>query len=1197
MAKVRVFISIALITLLLALIGCGGGNEIFGLRGKTHGDGSSPALQVLDSKFGIPSPSEAISHTNPRTGSAAMLVRQGADFEAGLAQNATVTGQNATFSPNWTGNTSAFDTLAYAIYRFNLAGYAGEQNLKLTWTTPPVDYAKLWIGFSRWGLNRWDWYPGPASDILDLTATGFLQYTQPGTSDLLIAVVMLGAVPDMLQELRVGGAGRGDWWMFGHDPHHTRRSPFTGPATAVLKWTYTTGDLVQSSPAIGADGTVYVGSNVELYAISPEGSLKWVCTAGGYINSSPAVSADGTVYVGSNDNNLYAINPDGSSKWSYATGGAVYSSPAISADGTVYVGSGDGKLYAINSDGSLKWDYLTGYVVESSPAMGEDGIVYVGSDDNNLYAIKPDGSLKWVFNTGDMVFSSPAINANGTVYVGSYDNYLYAINPDGSMNWSYAIGNWVGSSAAIAADGTAYVGSNDQQHPSNSKLYAINQDGSVKWAYAAGGPVDSSPAIDADGTVYVGSWDNKFYAINPDGSLKWQFTTGDDVYSSPAIGADGTVYVGSNDCKLYAFGPGESGDQTPIAELTATPSDGAAPLDVSFDADSSYDPDGGSITKYEWDWTSDGIYDWDSGAIATAIHQYAAAGDYAATVRVTDDELTTDTATSAIIHVTNSGNQPPIADLTANPSSGAPPLSVLLNASGSYDTDGSIAKYEFDFGEGGGWQDNGASATISHTYNSEGVYTATVRVTDNDSATDTATADINVSNGGNQPPIADLTANPSSGAPPMNVLLNASGSYDTDGSITKYEFDFGEGGGWQDNGTNATIFHNYGTEGVYTATVRVTDNDSATDTATASINVSNGGSEIWHTYRIVTEGDYNCGQGASLNVVAGMPAISYVDGQAANGGLSYIRATHADGITWGAPVELDTHGGVPDVRDTKLLVVNGNPAIGYATNSGLGCRFIRSNDQTGTAWSSPIEITSASSVYIAMCVVNGNPAIVFKQGSPLKYVRANDAAGANWPSTYTTLSSSATLPDIYMLSTGVPAAAFLSDGGTDYDVVTFKPASDSNGATWADASIVDSTDWNYMVSILLVGGNPALVYTHGGNLYYTRANTSQGDSWPPAPVNLAGNIPGWLGRYASFAIINGKPAVAFGDTAYTTANGKLWYKSATDSLGNNWSSAELVDGSADTYVHSQISLQQVNGHPAIAYNDNNNHDLKYAIKY
>ena len=45
-----------------------------------------------------------------------------------------------------------------------------------------------------------------------------------------------------------------------------------------------------------------------LYALTPNGSLKWQYATGGYRSmSSPAVGADGTIYVGSDDDNLYAL--------------------------------------------------------------------------------------------------------------------------------------------------------------------------------------------------------------------------------------------------------------------------------------------------------------------------------------------------------------------------------------------------------------------------------------------------------------------------------------------------------------------------------------------------------------------------------------------------------------------------------------------------------------------------------------------------------------------------------------------------------------------------------------------------------------------------------------------------------------------------------------------------------------------------
>src|SRR4030043_384844 len=80
----------------------------------------------------------------------------------------------------------------------------------------------------------------------------------------------------------------------------------------------------------------------------------------------PAIGADGTIYIGCFDDNLYAVNPDGSQRWSFNTTGPVTSSPAIGAAGTTYVGCNDRNLYAINPDGSQKWGFATGLAVPSS---------------------------------------------------------------------------------------------------------------------------------------------------------------------------------------------------------------------------------------------------------------------------------------------------------------------------------------------------------------------------------------------------------------------------------------------------------------------------------------------------------------------------------------------------------------------------------------------------------------------------------------------------------------------------------------------------------------------------------------------------------------------------------------------------------------------------------------------------------------
>ena len=80
------------------------------------------------------------------------------------------------------------------------------------------------------------------------------------------------------------------------------------------------------------------------------GTVLWEFETGGHVLSSPAIGSDGTVYVGSFDKKLYAINgKTGDKLWEFKTAGELLSSLALGSHGTVYVGSTDKKLYAIKT--------------------------------------------------------------------------------------------------------------------------------------------------------------------------------------------------------------------------------------------------------------------------------------------------------------------------------------------------------------------------------------------------------------------------------------------------------------------------------------------------------------------------------------------------------------------------------------------------------------------------------------------------------------------------------------------------------------------------------------------------------------------------------------------------------------------------------------------------------------------------------
>jgi outer membrane protein assembly factor BamB len=323
----------------------------------------------------------------------------------------------------------------------------------------------------------------------------------------------------------------------------------------------TVGTIV-GSPTLATDGTIYIGVEVgsatstapsgRLYALRPDGTQKWVYNTPEWVDSTPAVGADGTIYFGCWDGKIYALKSDGTVRWTYQMGSYVSGSPAVAADGTIYLGSGNGDLFAFNSDGTVKWTLSVGEWIESAPAIGADGTIYFGSWDNNLYAVRPDGVEKWRYSTGGDILGSPAIAADGTIYIGSRDLNVHALNPSGTLKWSAQLGDTIESSPAVGADGTIFFTT------TGGRLFALGADGTEKWRYPRTGqtaldPIYSSPAVRADGSIVFGTSNSALYFLNADGTLKSRSTLGDWADSSPLVTTDGAIYIGCSDKKLYAF--------------------------------------------------------------------------------------------------------------------------------------------------------------------------------------------------------------------------------------------------------------------------------------------------------------------------------------------------------------------------------------------------------------------------------------------------------------------------------------------------------------------------------------------------------------------------------------------------------------------------------------------------------------------
>jgi PKD repeat protein len=117
-------------------------------------------------------------------------------------------------------------------------------------------------------------------------------------------------------------------------------------------------------------------------------------------------------------------------------------------------------------------------------------------------------------------------------------------------------------------------------------------------------------------------------------------------------------------------------------------------------------------------------------------------------------------------------NQPPVAVATANPTTGAAPLTVAFNGSGSSDPDGNPLTYAWDL-DGDGAYDDSTATNPSHTYTTTGSYTASLRVTDSMGASDTDSVTITV---GNTAPTAVISAPPAGTTWKVGDVINFAGS-------------------------------------------------------------------------------------------------------------------------------------------------------------------------------------------------------------------------------------------------------------------------------------------------------------------------------------------------------------------------------------------------------------------------------------
>lgn len=346
---------------------------------------------------------------------------------------------------------------------------------------------------------------------------------------------------------------------------------------------------------------------------------------------------------------------------------------------------------------------------------------------------------------------------------------------------------------------------------------------------------DAGASSDPDGALISYEWDygdgstgggpTSRHAYTASGVYTVTLTVTDDSTTDTSVATD-TLSVRVNEPPVADAGP----DQL----VTAS--------EVAFDGSGSSDRDD-SVAVYAWDF-GDGL----TGDGPTPRHVYAEPGTYDVELTVTDASGTIrSSATDAMQVIVNAR---PIAD--AGPDLiGAPGETLTFQGSRSLDPDGNIADYQWDFRDG----ETATGQVVRHAFAEPGTYAVRLKVIDNtgqDEAIDFAETVAFI----NTPPVA--VAGPDvAAAPGEDIPFSAGDSFDSDGTLISYRWDFSD---LDTPIEGADITRAFDKPGIYTAQLTITDDSSAlnaiaTDTLRIAINqrpVADAGPDITTSRSTIT---------------------------------------------------------------------------------------------------------------------------------------------------------------------------------------------------------------------------------------------------------------------------------------------------------------------------------------------------------
>ena len=472
-----------------------------------------------------------------------------------------------------------------------------------------------------------------------------------------------------------------------------------------------------------------------------------------------------------------------------------------------------------------------------------------------------------------------------------------------------------------------------------------------------------------------------------------------------------------------------------------------------------------------------------------------------------------------------------------------------------------------------------------------------------------------------QPPQASVKPTGDTGTM-AHIIWDATASFDPDGEIVSYEWDFDGDGQW-DYTTDATMpradFYYY-EAGQFSATVRVTDDTQRSDSATAIVNITQV--QSWQETvadERLDEGNVqspnNDGIKAPVRLmeVDGRPAMIYIRKQGEKepltqfDGLTYLIADDNLGELWPEPVVIYQGKSDSYIRfNGAATVIDGLPAVSSyhsleSENQNQAEHFVdyrRAIDPSGTSWHTSNVLYSdrrdgatEDPLLVPpreMVIINDRPALIgsLTNDNDLDFARATTITGSSWIEPISSELQLVYYPGgfTYGSINGLLARVELINS----EDLIYNRALDHTSENWSQSTVlVDEHEkaQGYM-RLLEVVNRPALVYKDdaSADMKYRRALDADGSDWGEAVI-----LDPRGGNRRLAAIVDGRPAVLYDDRI----SGRLMLITANDVVGSYWGFPSVVtiplihtpsvlSGTVDSLSdHNQFT--EIEGRPAFCY--------------